>query len=133
MPGEISSFASSQTMVERPPILESGPSSGVKIGPSSFESWTVFPNTVVTLPSAPCRGRCACGPRSVSSLLDEQRPWHMACGEEEGLVEDYWIVIILCVRERRGDRFDRAGIVAVLEKFIRRLKMVLAKKEIEVC
>ena len=55
----------------------------------------------------------------------------MACGEEEGLVEDYWIVIILCVRERRGDRFDRAGMVAVLEKFIRRLKMVLAKKEIE--
>ena len=101
LPGETSSFASSHTMVERPPILESGPSSGVKIGPSSFESWTAFSNTVVTLPGASCRGRCDRGPRSVRPLLGEQRPWYVACGEDEGLVEDYWIVVILCVWERR--------------------------------
>ena len=67
-------------MFERPPILESGPSSGAtkKIGPSLFESWTAFPNTGVRLPSHHVEGDVLaglnlCSPFSVSSVLSMWR------------------------------------------------------------
>ena len=58
-----------------------------------------------------CASICAPPSRWAASL-------YVVCGEE-----DYWIIVILCVRERREDRFYRAGMVAWLEKFIKGLKM----------